>query len=72
MKYTILYYIIFFFISQKKKKKEISRAGLCGFTSAGIKSSYIVDLQQWKNTYIYEIYSNKRLAWTLITKLMVF
>lgn len=45
MKYTILYYIIFFFISQKKKK-EISRAGLCGFTSAGIKSSYIVDLQQ--------------------------
>lgn len=47
MKYTILYYIIFFFISQKKKKKkEISRAGLCGFTSAGIKSSYIVDLQQ--------------------------
>lgn len=45
MKYTILYYIIFFFISQKKKK-EISRAGLCGFTSTGIKSSYIVDLQQ--------------------------
>lgn len=75
MKYTILYYIIFFFfllVKEKEKKKETSRAGLYGFTLAGIKSSYVANLKHWKNTYIYGIHGNKRLAWTLITKLMVF
>lgn len=48
MKYTILYYIIFFFfllVKEKEKKKETSRAGLYGFTLAGIKSSYVANLK---------------------------
>lgn len=71
--YIILYNILFLFRKERKeKKKETSRAGLYGFTLAGIKSSYVANLKHWKNTYIYGIHGNKRLAWTLITKLMVF
>lgn len=44
--YIILYNILFLFRKERKeKKKETSRAGLYGFTLAGIKSSYVANLK---------------------------